>query len=133
MKRLSITTISLLFLLAGCTDYARREDIKMGMTVDEVAVRTPCFFRGGSGISLKYSCQLDVPSGQYLERRSIIPYILTFEDGRLKKIELDEAERQREAIMYRYYYDYPGYGYYWYGNHGYIYQHHGYGHHYLGH
>ena len=120
-----VMAISLLLLLSGCSEYARLEDVGLGMTVSEVTRQTPCIYKGKTDSQLQYSCMLNVPAGQYYYGRTVRPYILSFENGQLAKIDLDEKELDREALRYRFNHLYHGYGYH--GHYGYGYGRYGYG------
>ncbi len=103
----------ILFMLAGCTQYTRVEQLELGMTKDEVMNMTSgCSYRGESENFIQYSCKLDVPSGKNLDKRAVRPFILSFEKDKLKKIMLDEQALQREAIRYRHDYLRGHYFYY---------------------
>ena len=81
------------------------------MTPDEFAqLQTPCFYRGQSDKYLRYNCEFDVPSDYEFDKRLIKPYIVTFENGKLTQIKLDERELDRDVIRYRDPYFYRGYG-----------------------
>ena len=113
MKRLIVLSTLVPVLLAGCTKYAMVEQVRVGMTSSEFAqLETPCFYRGQSDKYLKYSCKFDVPSGYKFDERLIRPYIVTFKNGRLSQITLDERELDRDVIRYQDYFYYPPtYGY----------------------
>lgn len=103
-------------MLAGCTNYAVIEQARMGMTVDELLmIDTPCYFRGESDSKVTYNCRFSVPNGPYSADRTVKPYIMTFEDGKLTEITLDEKELDRQTLRDGLYYDYGfyyPYGYY---------------------
>lgn len=95
-------------ILSGCAHYARMEQVRIGMTVEDFRLlSTPCYYRGATEDTLEYGCRLNVPSGQGLSKRSIRPYVMTFEEGKLTRIEYDEEEskRQESRDAYRF-----GYG-----------------------
>lgn len=93
----------------GCVHYAAIEQVHTGMTIQELMqVDTPCYYRGTKEQEVCYSCQFKVPNDH-----SVKPYILTFKDGKLVEITLDERELDRQQMRNWYYYG-PGY-YYYYG------------------
>lgn len=122
MRRLWLLTLLLPVVLSGCAEYAQIEQVRMGMTIEDFRLlSTPTYFRGETENTLEYGCQLDVPSGQGLSKRSIRPYIMTFEDGKLSKIEYDEEESNRESLRNEYRF---GYGFgtrYYYLNRSHLY------------
>lgn len=113
MKHLSILTV-LVLDAGGCVHYAAIEQVNPGMTVQELLqVDTPCYYRGTKDGEVSYNCQFRVSSNEHLSGSSVKPYILTFKDGKLNEITLNERELYRQQIRDWYYYD-PGY-YYRYG------------------
>lgn len=116
MKRSSHILTLVMVMLTGCVNYAPIEQTRMGMTLQEFSyLDTPCYYRGENGESIQYSCKFKMPTG------SIRPYIMTFTDGRLTEILVDENELDRQMMQDRidlqyhlyhprfgYYYGYPG-------------------------
>ena len=123
MRRFLIITVLLPLLMAGCTQYARMEEVKMGMPLDEfLQLPTPCYYRATLDNRVQYSCRFNVRYGESISTRVIRPYIMTFEDGVLSQIAFDEQERTRQLLRNQYHYRRG----YW---HGYGYR----GHHFRGH
>ncbi len=102
MKSIALTIIFLpAVFLAGCASYSRIESVHIGMSLEDVmALQSPCYYRGQDGISTAYGCDFEVPSGS---GRTIKPYILTFNYGRLVDISIDERQLDREAMRDSYY------------------------------
>ena len=118
-----ILTMAGVLTLSGCVHYANIERTRMGMTVNELlAIDTPCYYHSETDNTVNYNCRFSVPSGRHGENRSIKPYIMTFEDGKLTEIRINEEQLDRESLRdefyYRHhfnYYPYPfGYGFYGY-------------------
>jgi outer membrane protein assembly factor BamE (lipoprotein component of BamABCDE complex) len=105
MKCFSQMALLPVILLAGCTHYANVDQVHKGMTVDQVlAIDTPCYYRGESGQIISYNCEFSV---LYKNHKSIKPYILTFKDGKLARIAINEKALTREALEDQYYDNYP--------------------------
>lgn len=125
MKLLLMLIILLVIAVPGCTQYAAIDNVRTGMTVDElIQIETPCYCSGKSDESLTYNCDFKVPGGL------VKPYILTFKDGKLAEIAIDQKELDRRQIRDRFYYGdryYLHYGYPFY--YGYPYR-YGYGYYY---
>jgi hypothetical protein len=116
MKQILSILIAPALMLAGCTNYAVIEQARIGMTVDELLmIDTPCYYSGESDDTVTYNCSFSVPVGPYSSDRAIKPYIMTFENGKLAKITLDQKELDRQTLRDNLYYDYGfyyPYGYY---------------------
>lgn len=114
-------SILLPILLTGCVNYANIEQTRMGMTVDELlAIDTPCYYRGESENQVTYNCQFSVPTSRYTTDRTVKPYILTFENGKLTEIKVNEQELDRRMLRDGFYGPYP-YGYYFHYGYPYYY------------
>lgn len=97
--------------ISGCGNYARIEDVKLGMTATEVTSLEPsCVLSGKGWEDSEYRCWLSAPKGNYGESRTNNPYILKFKNNRLQEIVLDEAELDRQQVEYRSSFGF-GYGY----------------------
>lgn len=116
MKYLFVLWILLVIVLPGCVQYAGIENVRIGMSVDELKqIETPCYCSGQSDKSLTYKCRFKVNRpGAFVQ-----PYILTFIDGKLTDVVIDEKELDRQQIREQFYYRdryYFHYGYpYYYG------------------
>jgi hypothetical protein len=98
-------------VLTGCAQYARLEQVEIGMTLDNFrTLPTPIYYRGTSENTVQYGARLIVPSGQSLSQRSILPYIFTFTDNKLTEITFDEEEQKRRERRGEFRFGY-GFGY----------------------
>jgi hypothetical protein len=113
MKHLLPTILFSAVLLSGCANYAYIEQARMGMTYEEFSyLDTPCDYRGQTDKNVFYTCKFKMPTGL------IRPYVMTFTDGKLTEIMLDENEMNRQIMRDRIYYQHhfyhhPGFGYYY--------------------
>ena len=111
MRYTGLIVILLPLVLAGCTQYANIDQVQIGMSLNEFTqLQTPLNFRGTSGDYTQYSCKLRVPYQQALSSTAIRPYVLTFKEGTLTEIEIDENELNRQAIRQNVNYNVGFYG-----------------------
>ena len=104
MKRLMPILLGSILMLTGCVNYANVEQARIGMTVDQLlAIDTPCYYRGESNGKTTYNCKFSVPAGSYSSARAVKPYIMTFEDGKLTDMTLNQKEIQRQMMRDRIY------------------------------
>lgn len=114
MKKALFVSVLLMPLFTGCTDYARIEQLYLGMSMEQARQIAPnCTFRGEAENTIEYTCDLSVPRGYESPNRIVKPYILVFRNERLYEITLDEKELDRRALPDRVYYP-PSPSFYYY-------------------
>lgn len=90
-------------LCTSCNQNAKREDIKIGMTINEVKSLTSMKLVSENRDAVQYSCLLD--GCKILGMDSNIsgsnPYLLTFVDGILTEILYDKNAALRRQIKYK--------------------------------
>ena len=86
-------------LVCGCSKFACKQDITLGMDEQEALQRVPGIRLVAEELNRKeYACELynDCPSTSWF--RSAIPFKLSFENARLLRIEINQDELTRQEL-----------------------------------